>query len=194
MEKRSPYENTDFYSGYEESTEGYVSEREKVKMEPLKYESNMYATQKKKELILIGLMIIPTTICLAVILWSVGVISINPIINQILTNAFPFMSTLPAVVFSVIVVRSISIIDKNRKVLNKHVFHFMGFAVACGMFAMSSNPHGMQNILSGGWWRMIPFLTALGFLIWSFLLYTKFEKIIFIPIMAVTFLSLFLIF
>ena len=38
MEKRSPYENTDFYSGYEESTEGYVSEREKVKMEPLKYD------------------------------------------------------------------------------------------------------------------------------------------------------------
>ena len=193
MEKRSPYENTDFYSGYEESTEGYVSEREKVKMEPLKYESNMYAVQKKREFILIGLMIIPTTICLAVILWSVGVISINPIINQILTNAFPFMSTLPAVVFSVIVVRSISIIDKNRKVLNKHVFHFMGFAAACGMFAISSHPYGVSNILTGGWWRFIPLLTALGFLIWSFWLYTKFEKIIFIPLMSVTFICLFLI-
>ena len=194
MEKKTPYDNTDFYSGYEESTERYVSESEKVKMEPLKYESNMYAIQKKKELILIGLMIIPTTICLAVILWSVGVTSINIIINQILVNVFPFMSTLLAVVFSVIVVRSISIIDKNRKVLNKHVFHFMGFAAACGMFAISSHPYGVSNILTGGWWRFIPLLTALGFLIWSFWLYTKFEKIIFIPIMAVTFLSLFPIF
>ncbi len=193
MEKRSPYENTDFYSGYEESTEGYVSEREKVKMEPLKYESNMYAVQKKREFILIGLMIIPTTICLAVILWSVGVISINPVINQIFTNAFPFMSTLLAVVFSVIVVRSISVVDKDRKVLNKHVFHFMGFAAVCGMVAISSSPHGMINILTGGWWRLIPLAIALGFLIWSFWLYTKFEKIIFIPLMSVTFICLFLI-
>ena len=194
MEKKSPYENTDFYSGYEESTEKYVSESEKVKMEPLKYESDMYAIQKKKEFIMIGLMTIPTTICLAVILWSLGVTSNNMIINQILTNAFPFMSTLLAFVFSVVIVRNISVINKNRKVLNKHIFHFIGFAAACGMFAISSDFHGMRNILTSGWWRLIPFVIALGFLIWSFWLYTKFEKIIFIPIMVVTFLFLFLIF
>ena len=189
MEKRSPYENTEMYTGYEETTGRYISESEKVQMPP-RDDDSMYAIQRKRETILTVLMIIPTTICFAVILWTAGVNSMNTLQNNILIAAYPFMSTLLSVIFSVFIVQKVTVIDTGRKILNKHVFHFMGFAAASGIFTISSNPFGTGNILLGGWWRIIPFAIAIGFFVWSFFLYTRFEKKIFIPIMAVTFLCL----
>ena len=67
MEKRSPYENTEFYSGYEETTQTYLNGNEKVEF----VSKHDFKALRKKAAILLILMAIPMAVCFAIVFWSV---------------------------------------------------------------------------------------------------------------------------
>ena len=189
MEKRSPYENTNFYSGYEETTQTYLNENEKVEFVPKHDLDDL----KKKSFILILLMTVPMAICLAIVFWSVNFFIPIPVVGGILWEFYHVLGIVAGFVLSTFVTGRVSLAGEKKDIVNKHVALFMGFAAACWIAIecidahQQSNSYVMENFYKS-LWALIPLAIAAGLMIWSWFIDTKLEKKVFIPIMCVTLL------
>ena len=191
MENKPPYDNTQFYTEYDESKEKYVTESEKTKMPPRKELSGAYAEQKKKQLLLMVMIAVPVGVCLAVIFYSIGVFSrYGSVGYTILTNVYPFLSCVLSDVMSAAIVKKVFVIGQNSKLIGSHVLYFILFALICGLLVMSAGEPGKVDLgiyYSRNWWRFIFIAAEIALMIKLFSLYNKFEKKFFIPLMSVAF-------
>ncbi len=187
MDKKPLNDENEFYRGYEETTQTYLNENEKVEFVP-KYD---FGALKKKSFILILLMTVPMAICLAIIFWSFDFFIKFPVLSGILSGFYHLLGVVAGFALSTFVVKNISLDDEKKDIVNKHVIHFMGFAsvswiaVECIDVYASRNAYVMADTYKE-LWALIPLAIAVGMAVWGHFIYTKLEKKVFIPIMCVT--------
>ena len=186
MEKRSPYENTEMYTGYEETTQTYLADNDKTVFVP-KHDFNAL---RKKAAILLILMAVPMAICFAVVFWSVHFFIEIPALG-ILMRFYHVLGGVAGLSLSSFIIKNISLDDGKKDIVNKHIVLFMGFAAAswiaieCIDAYEERNSYVMENSYNS-LWALIPFAIAVGLMIWSRFIDTKLEKKVFIPIMCAT--------
>ena len=189
MEKQPFNDENAFYKGYEETTQTYLNENEKVEFVP----QHDFASLKKKAVILILLMTVPMAICFAITFWSFDFFIKLPMLSGILQRFYQLLGIVAGFALATFVVKNISLDDEKKDIVNKHVIHFMGFAAAswiaieCIDAYENRNAYVMENTYKG-LWALIPLAIAVGLIIWGYFIYTKLEKKLFIPIMCVTIL------
>ncbi len=189
MEKQPFNDENAFYKGYEETTQTYLNENEKVEFVP----QHDFASLKKKAVILILLMTVPMAICFAITFWSFDFFIKLPMLSGILQRFYQLLGIVAGFALATFVVKNISLDDEKKDIVNKHVIHFMGFAsvswiaVECIDVYASRNAYVMADTYKE-LWALIPLATAVGLIIWGYFAYTKLERKVFIPVMCVTLL------
>ena len=166
MDKKPLNDENEFYRGYEETTQTYLNENEKVEFVP----KHDFGALKKKSFILILLMTVPMAICLAIIFWSFDFFIKFPVLSGILSGFYHLLGVVAGFALSTFVVKNISLDDEKKDIVNKHVIHFMGFAsvswiaVECIDVYASRNAYVMADTYTE-LWALIPLATAVGLII-----------------------------
>ena len=189
MDKKPLNGENEFYNGYEETTQTYLNENEKVEFVP-KHDLDEL---KKKSFILILLMTVPMAICLAIIFWSADFFIRLPVVSGILSRFYHLLGIVAGFALSTFVTGRANLADEEKDIVNKHVIHFMGFAAVCWITVKCMGVYASRNayVMADTYkelWALIPLATAVGLIIWGYFIYTKLEKKLFIPVMCVTIL------
>ena len=189
MDKKPLNGENEFYNGYEETTQTYLNENEKVEFVP-KHDLDEL---KKKSFILILLMTVPMAICLAIIFWSADFFIRLPVVSGILSRFYHLLGIVAGFALSTFVTGRANLADEEKDIVNKHVIHFMGFAAVCWITVKCMGVYASRNayVMADTYkelWALIPLATAVGLIIWGYFAYTKLERKVFIPVMCVTLL------
>ena len=187
MDKKPLNDENEFYRGYEETTQTYLNENEKVEFVP-KHDLDEL---KKKSFILILLMTVPMAICLAIIFWSADFFIRLPVVSGILSRFYHLLGIVAGFALSTFVTGRANLADEEKDIVNKHVIHFMGFAAVCWITVKCMGVYASRNayVMADTYkelWALIPLAIAVGMAVWGHFIYTKLEKKVFIPIMCVT--------
>ena len=187
MDKKPLNDENEFYRGYEETTQTYLNENEKVEFVP----KHDFGALKKKSFILILLMTVPMAICLAIIFWSFDFFIRLPVVSGILSRFYHLLGIVAGFALSTFVTGRANLADEEKDIVNKHVIHFMGFAAVCWITVKCMGVYASRNayVMADTYkelWALIPLAIAVGMAVWGHFIYTKLEKKVFIPIMCVT--------
>lgn len=187
MDKKPLNDENEFYRGYEETTQTYLNENEKVEFVP----KHDFGALKKKSFILILLMTVPMAICLAIIFWSFDFFIKFPVLSGILSRFYHLLGIVAGFALSTFVTGRANLADEEKDIVNKHVIHFMGFAAVCWITVKCMGVYASRNayVMADTYkelWALIPLAIAVGMAVWGHFIYTKLEKKVFIPIMCVT--------
>lgn len=187
MDKKPLNDESEFYKGYEETTQTYLNENEKVEFVP----KHDLGELKKKSFILILLMTVPMAICLAIIFWSADFFIRLPVVSGILSRFYHLLGIVAGFALSTFVTGRANLADEEKDIVNKHVIHFMGFAAVCWITVKCMGVYASRNayVMADTYkelWALIPLAIAVGMAVWGHFIYTKLEKKVFIPIMCVT--------
>ena len=105
MEKQPFNDENAFYKGYEETTQTYLNENEKVEFVP----QHDFASLKKKAVILILLMTVPMAICFAITFWSFDFFIKLPAFSEILSRFYILLGIVAGFALSSFSIKNISL-------------------------------------------------------------------------------------
>ena len=186
MEKKTPYDNTEFYGGYKETAQDIPKDSIEVN-----YTDKEIALKNKKKLIIFKTLLSVSVCILFLALLRVRNISIGIYDLVAKTEDFHyFIGGVLGVTVSVFLVRRVSRMGEDESIKNKHAVHFTASAVSCGTAVFVFVPWEERNPSVFDTYRPMIVLILLGIslllTVWGFFLYTKFEKKIFLPLMCVS--------
>ena len=181
MEKKPPYDNTSFYTGYEENEQEFPTADDTDNL------NTVIHTNEIKEIITLILLAVPMFILFVTIFWCI--VTRSTPFASLFDKLICFSGGMAGILLSWFIVRKLSNTDKKRELSVKHMIHFITMSVSCGtaMLIFEPNEELDRNVFDS--YRspttLVLLIIALLMTIWGFFLYTKFEKKIFLPLMCI---------